>query len=206
MPSVHCTGKLSAMNVLGICGSPNADGNTAHAVKYGLSVISALGFDTRCIELHDKEIHPCRACWSCVKTRRCRIEDDMQMIHEALRWSDGVVFGSPVYFGMVSGQMKVMMDRCVVFRSGTDLDFELHGKVGCGIACGGFRNGGQETTLQNIQTFFLQQGMIVINDGPFLSHAGGTIVGNAREDGVGLKTIGNMMNNLAATLSAGTRR
>ena len=188
------------MNVLGISGSPNAKGNTAYAVHYALDVISGLGFATRYIGLHDKNIHPCTGCSNCSKTRRCKFQDDMQPIYEALRWSDGVVLGSPVYFGMVSGQMKLMMDRCVLFRSSYDQPLELQGKVGCGIACGGFRNGGQETTLQNIQTFLLQQSMLVINDGPSFSHAGGTIVGDARKDKIGLKTILNTMSNLAATL------
>lgn len=89
-----------------------------------------------------------------------------------------------------------MMDRCVVFRPGYELPLELSGKTGCGIACGGFRNGGQETTLQNIQTFLLQQNIKVINDGSGFSHAGGTIVGTAKEDSLGLKTIENLANNL----------
>ncbi len=194
------------MNVTGISGSPNANGSTAYAVKHALEAAAALGLDTRYIDLSDKVIHPCRGCWSCQKARKCRYQDDMQEIHEALRWADGIVLGSPVYFGMISGQMKVMMDRCVLFRPSYDQPFELSGKVGCGIACGGFRNGGQETTLQNMQTFFLQQGMAAINDGPPFSHAGGTIVGEAREDAVGLKTIFSMMRNLAAVLGKGGPR
>lgn len=188
------------MNILGISGSPNREGSTSFAVQYALNTLNDFGFSTKFISLADKEIKPCVACWSCANDSECILKDDMTEIYDAFRWCDGVILGSPVYFGMVSGQMKIMMDRCVMFRPSYDLPLELSGKIGCGIACGGFRNGGQETTLQNIHTFLLQQNMKVINDGSGFSHAGGTIVGTAQDDPLGLKTIENMANNLKIVL------
>ena len=70
----------------------------------------------------------------------------------------------------VSQSMKAIVDRTVLLRTGGG--FELTGKVGAGIACGGFRNGGQELTLQSMHTFFLQQDMFAIADGPRYSHSG----------------------------------
>ena len=188
------------MNVLGISGSPNANGNTAYAVRYALEVLQGDGFSIRFVSLAGKDIQPCNGCWSCTTTRQCVFNDDMAEILDAMRWGHGVLLGSPVYMGMVSGQLKVMMDRCVVFRPSYEAPLELSGKVGGGIACGGFRNGGQETTLQNIQTFLLQQNMQVINDGQGYSHAGGTIVGEAKADSLGLRTVENLARNLALTL------
>jgi multimeric flavodoxin WrbA len=92
--------------------------------------------------------------------------------------------------GLVTGQMKVMMDRTVIFRTGER--FELSGKVGAGIACGGFRNGGQELTLQAMHTYFLQQDIYAIADGPRYSHSGAAIVGHAANDQVGLQTVENL--------------
>ena len=188
------------MNVLGISGSPNANGNTAYAVRYALGFLQADGFSTRFISLAGKDIQPCNGCWSCTTTRQCVFADDMVEILEAMRWSHGMLIGSPVYMGMVSGQLKVMMDRCLVLRPSYEAPMELSGKVGAGIACGGFRNGGQETTLQNIQTFLLQQNMQVINDGLGYSHAGGAIVGEAQADSLGLRTVENLARNLAMML------
>jgi len=100
--------------------------------------------------------------------------------------------------GLVSGQMKVLMDRCVLFRVGGT--FQLSGRVGAGIACGGFRNGGQELTLQCMHTFFLQQDMLAISDGPPFSHSGAAIVGRAASDEIGLRTVDNIARRLAAAL------
>lgn len=91
--------------------------------------------------------------------------------------------------------MKVMMDRTVLFRTGGR--FMLSGKVGAGIACGGFRNGGQELTLQAMHTYFLQQDMYAIADGPRYSHSGAAIAGKAETDEVGLVTVENVARRLA---------
>ncbi|MFN2299016.1 MAG: flavodoxin family protein [Anaerolineales bacterium] len=188
------------MKILGISGSPRKNGNTAFAVRRALEFLEGEGAETRFIPLAGKDIHPCTGCWSCQKNRRCVFDDDMAAILEAMRWCDGLILGSPVYFGMVSGSMKTMMDRTVPFRPHYDREMEMSGKVGAGIACAGFRNGGQETTLQNIHTYLLQQNMRVINDGSGFSHAGGTIAGEAPDDELGLRTVENLARNMALML------
>ncbi len=188
------------MHILGISGSPHPHGNTAHAVRYALDYLQREGFTTRYISLAGQDIRPCLGCFRCAQTRACILDDDMPPILEALRWCHGLILGSPVYMGLVSGQLKVMMDRCVPLRPSYAAPLELAGKVGAGIACGGFRNGGQETTLQNIQTFLLQQNMLAINDGAGFSHAGGTLAGEAPADALGLQTVENLARNMAQVL------
>jgi multimeric flavodoxin WrbA len=187
------------VNVLGICSSPHREGNTARALRYALSVLQSEGLEATYVSLADKAITPCDGCFAC-RTGSCVHEDDMGPIYEALRMCDGLILASPVYMGMISGQMKVMMDRTVIFRTGSR--FLLSGKVGAGIACGGFRNGGQELTLQCMHTFFLQQDMYVVADGPTFSHSGATVVGSAVEDEIGLRTIENLARRLAQAAKA----
>jgi len=121
----------------------------------------------------------------------------MGPIVAAMRQCDALLLASPVYMGMVTGQMKTMMDRTVLLRVN---EFELSGKIGAGIACGGFRNGGQELTLQCMHTFFLQQDMFAIADGPRFSHSGAAIVGKAEEDDVGLQTVRNLVDKIVRVL------
>jgi len=177
------------MNVLGISGSPHKHGNTAYALQHALSKVAAQGIETEYISLAGKSIAPCDGCFSC-RGGDCVQDDDMTSIYQAIQHCDGLILASPVYMGLVSGQLKVMMDRTVVAR--TARRFALSGKVGAGIACGGFRNGGQELTLQAMHTFFLQQDMLVVSDGPGFSHSGATIVGKASEDRLGLETVENL--------------
>lgn len=187
------------MNVLGISGSPNKDGSTAYAVRYALDVLEKDGLGTRYLSLTGKDIHPCIGCWKCTETGECIFDDDMNEILDGMKWCDGLILGSPVYFGLVTGQMKVMMDRSVPLRAYKSA-FEMAGKVGGGIACGAFRNGGQGLTLQCIHTLMLQHNMRLVSDGPPYSHSGATIVGQAKNDELGLKTVANLAKNIATML------
>ena len=186
------------MKVVGIQGSPHENGNTAYALRYALSLLEAAGVETEYIALADNTIHGCQGCYSC-RDGECMHDDDMRPIIDSMRGCDCLLLASPVYMGMVSGQMKTMMDRTVMLR--VQGEFELSGKIGAGIACGGFRNGGQELTLQCMHTFFLQQDMYAIADGPRFSHSGATIVGKAAEDDIGLQTVRNIADKITRILS-----
>lgn len=186
--------------ILGISGSPNKNGNTAFAMKFALDVLKERGFDTRYITLSGKNIHPCIGCWKCQTSGKCWNNDDMEEILEAMKWCDGMIMASPVYFGMVSGQLKIMMDRCACLRAKYDNELLMTGKIGGAIACANSRNGGQETTLQNIQTFLLQMNMLAVSDGLPYCHSGGTIASDAQKDFWGLETVKNLANNIGNML------
>jgi len=162
-------------------------------------------FETKHVSLSSTDLNPCRGCWKCEDLHACWQEDDMEDILSALRWCDGLIIGSPVYFGLITGQLKIMMDRCIVMRPNYGDALPMSGKMGGAIACAASRNGGQETALQNIQTFFLQMNMCVISDGPRYCHAGGTIAGEARDDAWGLETVRNLAANMSGMLKARQR-
>lgn len=185
--------------ILGICGSPRRGGNTEFALKFALEKAGVL-HETRMISVAELTVNPCTACGACAKTGKCPQSDDMGEVYEALRWCDGLIIASPVFMGMVSAQLKALMDRCVLLRPDYERPYELAGKVGAGIACGWFRNGGQEETLRNIHTFFLQMHMSVVNDGAPYCHSGAAIVANAREDALGLETVAATVRNLDSVL------
>ncbi len=187
--------------ILGISGSPRKAGNTAFAVNYALDVLKGSGFETRYISLSGKNLHPCIGCWKCAETGKCIHNDDMEEILKAMDWCDGLILASPVYFGMVNGQIKTMMDRCACLRANYETDLLMAGKIGGAIACANSRNGGQETTLQNIQTFLLQMNMLAVSDGIPYCHSGGTIMGDAEKDAWGLETVKNLANNVGKMLN-----
>ena len=188
------------MNVLGISGSPRADGDTNYALRYALEIIAKEGFQIRYITLSGKDMKPCTGCWRCEKTFSCWQDDDMEKILDAMKWCHGLIIGSPVYFGMITGQLKTMMDRSVVMRPNYGDELPMAGKVGAAIACAASRNGGQEVTLQNIHTYFLQMNMLAISDGPNYSHFGATLVSPADQDTWGLETVQNLAMNVVRML------
>ena len=184
------------MKITGICGSQNENGSTAYALKYALEIANNENCDVEYFSTAGKKIHHCTGCWKCAETGNCIFNDDMTPITGSLRNCDGIILASPVYFGMVSSQLKTVMERCVVLRPSYSHPYVMTGKIGGGIACAGFRNGGQELTLQNISTFLMQINAMAVSDGPGFSHSGAAVTGDAKEDVVGLQMVKNLTLNI----------
>jgi len=79
---------------------------------------------------------------------------------------------NPVYQGMVSGQTKVIMDRCRAIAA-KDPHFILN-KPGAALAVGGDRIGGQEPSIQAILNFYVINEAIPVGGGSFGANLGGT--------------------------------
>ena len=99
------------MKVLGFVGSPRKDGSTARLVKAILDGAQSKGAHTQCWQLSELKMGGCTSCFSCRKTGRCVLKDDMTAIHDQLFQCDAVVMVSPVYMWQMTGQTKLFVDR-----------------------------------------------------------------------------------------------
>ena len=100
------------VKVCGIVGSPKKNGNVDMLVSQVLKGAESQGAKTFKIYLNDLGIKPCQSCGVDPHPKFCLFDDDMKAIYDALKSSDAVVLGSPVYFDTVSAQTKLMIDRC----------------------------------------------------------------------------------------------
>jgi multimeric flavodoxin WrbA len=180
------------VKIIGIVGSPRTEGNTSYLVEVALKSAEATGADTEIISLGSADIEPCVACDICKATGECAIYDDMREISEKLMKSNGMIIGSPVYFGSVTSQLKMLIDRSRPLRG----SFRLKNKIGGAIAVGGSRNGGQESTIATIHDFLFIHDAIVVGDGAPMAHYGGTGVGGPKgdteKDEIGIETSRNL--------------
>lgn len=181
------------MKVLGICGSPKA-GGTDYAVNYALNILAEKGYETRYFSVRAKDIRFCIHCDYCVRKKEgCIHKDSLQEFYDAIIWADGVIIGTPVYQGTLSGQVKTLMDRCRAILAKDPAI--LKGKVGMGLAVGGDRNGGQEVALRSIHDFYIINGMVPVGGGSFGANLGATLWSKDKgKEGVeadeeGLKTL-----------------
>ena len=92
----------------------------------------------------------------------------------------GIVIGSPVYFGVMTSLCKAFLERWIVLRK----EFSLSGKVAGVLAVGAARNGGQELTIQSIQTVLYCHEMLLVGDGRPTGHRGATVWNNKEWDDV----------------------
>ena len=182
------------MRIVGISGSPRKAGNTEFLLNEALAVASEYGFQTERLLSSELAVDFCNDCGDCSKGKPCPKEDDMPEFLRAMQEADGIIVASPVYFGNVSAQLKAVFDRTVPLRR---QGFRLRNKIGCAIAVGGSRNGGQEKTLDSIHAWMHIQGMIVVGDD---AHFGGIAVRPAAEDRIGRKTVVASANKLCDLL------
>jgi multimeric flavodoxin WrbA len=99
------------MKILGICSSPRLEGNTFYYLNTALSEAEKLGAEIELIKLAGKNISACKACYSCVKAKRCVVKDDFQEIFDKIVDADGLLLGSPVYHSCITPQLKCVLDR-----------------------------------------------------------------------------------------------
>jgi NAD(P)H dehydrogenase (quinone) len=69
--------------------------------------------------------------------------------------ADGIIIGSPTYYGGAAAPVRDLIDRSVKYHG------RLEGKVGAAFASAGGNAGGAETTLLSILTALLVHGMVV---------------------------------------------
>jgi NAD(P)H dehydrogenase (quinone) len=72
--------------------------------------------------------------------------------------SEGIIAGSPVYFGVMAADLKRVFDEFVGTRS------KMENKVGAAFATAGHHTGGKETTIMSILQCMLIYGMIIVGD------------------------------------------
>ena len=183
------------MKVLGISGSPRRGGNTDILVNTALRALAENGLQTEFLSLADRPIKPCMACGGCFKSdeARCVQEDPaFEGMIEKFAGADGILVGSPVYFGSATPQTMALLDRVgYVARRHPEL---LRRKVGAAIAVA--RRAGQNFTFAQLNYFFLISQMIVPGS-TYWNVATGGDKGDVLNDAEGMETIETLANNMA---------
>ena len=103
------------MKALFISGSPKTNGSTASVILETARALRDGGIETSIICLGETEIHYCLGCKKCYDAGKCIQSDDMNTIIAAIFASDLIIIASPSYWGDITGQMKVFIDRCTPF-------------------------------------------------------------------------------------------
>ncbi len=101
------------MNILGICGSPRKNGNNDLLLDECLSYAADRGAETEKIFLEGMDISPCKEeeYFKADENGHSIIKDDMEKVFAAVERADILIVASPVFFGSISAQLKIMIDR-----------------------------------------------------------------------------------------------
>jgi multimeric flavodoxin WrbA len=105
------------MKIYAINGSPRKKWNTAMMLERFAEGVKSVDptAEVKTINVYDYNFTGCRSCFGCklkaTPQGQCVIKDDIHDILADVRQSDGVVFGSPVYFLDLSGQLRCFLER-----------------------------------------------------------------------------------------------
>jgi len=183
------------LKVVTFNGSARRNGNTALLLSRVMQVLETEGFETKMIQLSGKHLKGCNACRTCFKTKnkRCVIEDDpVNTYIKMMADSDGIILGSPVYFSMMTPEMKALIDRAgYVARANSDM---FKRKVGAAVVA--VRRAGGMPTFDAINHFFLISQMIVPGSSYWNIGIGGK-KGDVEKDEEGMKTMEDLGKNMA---------
>lgn len=108
------------MKFYAINGSPRKTKNTATILQYALdgakSVSTAPPIETEMVHLHSLNFSSFVSCFECKKLggksyARCALQDELSPLLAKLLQADGIILGSPIYFGGITGKMVCFLER-----------------------------------------------------------------------------------------------
>lgn len=178
------------MKVLMINGSPRKESNTGIALAEMENVFSEEGIETETVQIGNQDIRGCIACQSCFKTGKCVFDDAVNETAPKLFAADGLVVGTPVYFGSANATTIAFLDR--LFYSTRPASHTM--RVGAAVAIA--RRAGTTATYDEVNKFFAISGMPIAS-GQYWNAVHGTAEGEASEDTEGLQQMRTLARNMA---------
>lgn len=178
------------MKVLALNGSPNKNGNTYQALQIIAGELTAQNIEVETITIGDKIIQGCTGCRGCRVKGHCILPDQafldiMGKVHEA----DGLILGSPVYYGGINGTMKSFLDRAFF----SDVKGQMRFKVGASVVI--LRRNGGLTSFEQLNTYLMASEMVVVPSQWMAVF--GAQPGEIHDDKEGVQRLHNLGKNMA---------
>lgn len=177
------------MKVLLINGSPRRQGNTNVALEEVANQLKKNGIDSEIVWIGTKPVRGCIACGKC-QGNRCNFDDDItNRIIEKMEESDGLVMGSPVYYGQPAGLLLCLQQRMMYAGSSVFANKPAAGVCVC-------RRGGAIAAFQTLNMPFQMTNMPVVTS-QYWNILYGCTEGETCLDVEGLQTMRTLANNMA---------
>lgn len=175
-------------------GSPHRHGCTATALEEMIKVFEAEGVETELIQVGGKAVRGCIACGTCEKNGKCVFDDLVNEVAPKFEAADGLVIGSPVYYGSPNGSLISFLDRLFYSTS-----FSKHMKVGAAVvSC---RRGGNTASFDVLNKYFTISSMPVASS-TYWNQVHGFTAGDVKKDLEGLQVMRNLARNMSFMIRA----
>jgi len=180
--------------VIVINGSPRADQCTATALNEMIKTFNEEGVETELIHIGNKAVRGCAACGYCESHDGCVFRDIVNEVSAKLEKADGLVVGSPVYYGSPNGTLISFLDR--LFYSA---QYDMHMKVGAAVVSA--RRGGNTASFDVLNKYFSISGMPIATS-TYWNQVHGFSSDDVKKDLEGLQTMRNLARNMSFMIKA----
>lgn len=176
------------MKVLLLNGSPRAKGNTYLALEEMAKVFETQGIESEIVQVGNQGVRGCMACGYCHDHGKCVIQDVVNDLAQKFEQCDGLVVGTPVYYGSANGNLISALDRLFYSTS-----FDKTMKVGASVVVA--RRGGSSATYDELNKYFGITGMPIATS-QYWNMAYGAAVQEVNQDQEGMQTMRTLANNM----------
>mgnify|MGYP000898958763 CR=1 FL=1 len=183
------------MKVLLVNGSPHQKGCTYTALAEVAKTLRENGVDSSVFQLGTRPVHGCIACGKCAESGKCVFEDDCcNELLGRMQQADGIVVGSPVYYGGPNGALCAVLDRVFYCGARTLADKP----AACVVSC---RRGGASAAFDRLNKYFMMSNMPVVTS-QYWNCVHGNTADEVRRDLEGLQTMRTLARNMAWMLQS----
>ncbi|MRR55168.1 MAG: flavodoxin family protein [Deltaproteobacteria bacterium] len=183
------------MKALAFNGSPHKEGNTYHALRIVADQLEKEGIETRIIQVGDKVIRGCTACYGCIHSQneQCVLPgDEVNAWLQEMKHADGIILGSPVHYAAMAGTMKSFLDRAF-FVAGVNGSMLRH-KVGAAVVA--VRRSGGLPAFDQLNNFLCYSEMLIPTSN-YWNVIHGMVPGEALKDEEGVQIMRVLGKNMA---------
>ncbi|MEL7642277.1 MAG: flavodoxin family protein [Solidesulfovibrio sp.] len=104
------------MRIMAINGSPRKKWNTASLLGQALEGAKSRGAAVEIVHLYDLDFKGCVSCFECKRIGgknygHCAVKDGLTPVLERAAAADGLIVGTPVYFGAETGETRSFLER-----------------------------------------------------------------------------------------------
>lgn len=177
------------LKVLLVNGSPHRNGNTFTALSE-VATLDEEGIASDIVHIGNRLVQGCIGCYKCKEKGICVFRDEAYLtLREKLAEADGIIIGSPVYFGGPAGSLCALLDR-LFYSSGQLAQYKPAASV---VVC---RRGGATATFDRLNKYFTILNMPVVPS-QYWNIVHGRNPGEALQDAEGLQTMRTLAHNMA---------
>lgn len=194
---------MKQLKVLLVNGSPHKNGCTNRALKEAATALNKENIETQIFWIGNKPLGGCIACRKCAEKGSCVFDDTVNIFRKEAYSADGFIFGSPVHYAALSGNMTSFMDRLFYSEFAGNQNKAFYMKPAAAVVSA--RRAGTTAAFDQMNKYFTIQEMPIVST-RYWNMVHGTVPEEVEQDAEGLfnmRVLGRNMAYLLCCLEAG---